>query len=165
MTPRPFSARIRWQSDADPCYELETHHPGFATADDAALFANGFSAAGADELRLSDGALVLTLTDGSQVELPLEVVQVWRLQDDGQEIQVADDIDFQLAAVTFEELSSQGLDGGFVQVKYGVLDPDNEPLDVAVYLDETGLLGVTVHARGQDEGGEASFALGVITRA
>jgi len=122
MAKERFTARIRWQADVDPTWELETAHPGFETAEDAALFANGFLEAGADTLRLESGRLYLTLTDHSSAELPVDAVQIWRLPDDGAECQVADDRDFERVPLPIERLSAMGFDGGFTQIKYGVTD-------------------------------------------
>lgn len=164
MTTGEFTARIRWQSEMNPCFELETRHRGFSTAEDAALFANGFSDAGALDLRLARGRLTLVLTDGAESELEPESVQVWELPDDGQEYQVADDSAFELVPRTPAELSARGLDGGFVQLKYGVLAPDHSIVDVAVDVDETGLPEVTVHEPAGDDTEVASFSLGIIVR-
>jgi hypothetical protein len=162
-------ARLRWQADADACWELETTHGGFATPEDAALFANGFAEAGADELRLDSGRLVLTLTDGSSVELPPDAVEIWRIPDDGHEHQVADDADFARVSLSLAELSTGGLDGGFIQIKYGVTTSAGEQIDVAISLDETGLLSLTVEERSahdvDQEDSDASFTLGIIPRA
>jgi hypothetical protein len=161
-----FVARLRWQADADPCWELETTHRGFATPEDAALFANGFADAGADELRLDSGRLALTMTDRSMIDLRPEAVQIWRLPDDGSDHQVADDVDFHRQSLTFGQLSAAGLDGGFIQIKYGVMTSAGEPVDVAISLDETGLLSVTVEERPLDEVDQgASFTLGIIPKA
>ena len=69
MSSDSFTARVRWQADADPAWELETSHGGFANPEQAALFANGFTNRAADELRLDDGRVCMTLTDGSTFEL------------------------------------------------------------------------------------------------
>lgn len=166
MPSRSFIARLRWQADADACWELETTHGGFATPEDAALLANGFAEAGADELRLESGRLILTLTDGSRVELRPDAVQIWRLPDDGQEHQVADDAELTRLGLSLAELSDNGLDGGFTQIKYGVTSSVGEPIDVAITLDETGLLSLTVEERAADDSDrEASFTLGIIPKA
>jgi hypothetical protein len=164
--PDRFTARLRWQADADPCWELETAHSGFTTPEDAALFANGFAAAGADDLRLLAGRLVMTLTDGTMLDLHPDAVQIWHLPDDGQEHQVADDGDFRRSLLTLAELSEAGLDGGFNQIKYGVTTLTGEPVDVAINLDDTGVLSLTVEERAADEvTQEASFILGIIPKA
>ena len=67
--------------------------------------------------------------------------------------------------MTFDELSAIGLDGGFAQFKYGVVDPNGAEVDVAISLDETGLLTVTVNEKAADELAQgASFVLGIIAR-
>jgi hypothetical protein len=165
MSQDRFTARIRWQADVDPTWEVETSHGGFETAEDAALFANGFLDAGADELRLESGRLRLTFTDRSTVELPESAVEVWRLPDDGDDCQVADDRDFELVSVTMERLSAMGFDGGFTQLKYGVTDSAGAQVDVAISLNETGNLSVTVEDGATDPVEDASFAFGVIARA
>lgn len=160
-----FVARIRWQADADPSWEIETSHGGFDTAEDAALFANGFLEAGADELRLESGRLLMTLTDGSCVELPADTAQIWRLPDDGNDCQVADDGDFERASISIDGLSAMGFDGGFTQIKYGVTDPAGGQVNVAIALDETGNLSVTVEAPRGEPPEDASFSFGIIARA
>jgi hypothetical protein len=168
MSSDSFTARIRWQADADPAWELETSHGGFANPEQAALFANGFTNRAADELRLDDGRVCMTLTDGSTFELAAEIVQVWRLPEDcaeGEEhYPVADDWDFHRVAISFDELSALGLDGGFAQIKYGVVDPNGTGVDVAIALDATGLLTVTVNEKADETLQDASFALGIIPR-
>ncbi len=164
MSTAQFSARIRWQSEIDPCFELETRHGGFPGAEEAALFANGFSEAAALDLRLTTGRLVLSLTNGSEIELQQDSVQVWELPDSGEEYQVADDSQFQLVPLTLNQVSGRGLDGGFVALKYGVLGPDQAIADVTVEVDETGLPEVKVHEASDDQSEAASFALGIIVR-
>jgi hypothetical protein len=165
MSEQRFTARIRWQADVDPTWEMETSHPGFETAEDAALFANGFLEAGADELRLESGRLILTLTDGTSVEPPADAVQIWRLPDDGTDCQIADDADFERTTISIERLSAMGFDGGFTQIKYGVTDGTGAQVDVAVELNETGNLSVTVEAPAPDSVEHASLAFGIIPRA
>jgi hypothetical protein len=160
-----FTARIRWQADADPTCEIETSHAGFETAEDAALFANGFLDAGADELRLESGHLFLTLTDRSTIELRQVTIDVWRLPDDGGDYQVADDNDFARTPITIERLSAMGFDGGFTQIKYGVTAAAGAQVDVSIALNETGNLTVTVETRPTEPTDGASFAFGVIARA
>ena len=165
MPPQTFTAHIRWQADVDPSWEIETQHVGFETAEDAALFANGFLEAGADELRLRSGHLSLALTDRSSVELGEGVVQIWRLPESDDELQVADDVDFQRVSMTLPQLSALGFDGGFVQIKYGVTGSGGAQVQVAVTLNETGNLSVTVDEPGDGSMDDASFAFGIIPRA
>jgi len=165
MSQQYFTARIRWQADADPTWEIETAHEGFETAEDAALFANGFLDSGADELRLDAGRLLLTLTDHSTIELPSTAIQIWRLPDDGSDLQVADDMDFEKMSLSIERLSAMGFDGGFTQIKYGVTDAAGIQVNVVLRLNETGNLSVTVEAPPEDLPDPASFAFGIITRA
>jgi len=112
MSSDSFTARIRWQADADPAWELETSHDGFVNPEEAAFFANGLTNPAAVELRLDDGRVWLTLIDGSTFELAADVVQVWRLPEDGVEGEdhypVADDSDFRRVTMTFDELSAIG---------------------------------------------------------
>jgi hypothetical protein len=165
MSQEHFTARIRWQADADPSWEIETSHDGFESAEDAALFANGFLEAGADELRLESGRLLMTLTDGSSVELSGDTAQIWRLPEDGSDCQVADDGDFERASISIPDLSAMGFDGGFTQIKYGVTDAAGGQVNVTIALDETGNLSVTVEAPRAEPSEDASFAFGIITRA
>lgn len=165
MSEERFVARIRWQADADPIWEVETSHGGFETAEDAALFANGFLEAGADELRLESGRLLLTLTDRSLSELPPDAVQIWRLRDDGMDYQVADDQDFERVPISIERLSAMGFDGGFTQIKYGVTDAAGSQVNVVLRLNEIGSLSVTVEGTSPEQSEDASFAFGIIPRA
>jgi hypothetical protein len=165
MSQERFTARIRWQADADPTWEIETAHDGYRTAEDAALFANGFLEAGADELRLEAGRFFLTLTDRSSIELPSDSVQIWRLPDDGAELQVADDRDFKRVHESIEHLSALGFDGGFTQIKYGVTDATGAQVNVVLGLNETGNLSVTVEDIPGELLEDASFAFGIIPRA
>lgn len=165
MSEDRFVARVRWQADADPSWEIETAHGGFETAEDAALFANGFLEAGADELRLDSGRLLLTLTDRSSNELTAEAVQVWRLRDDGSDCQIADDQDFERLPISIERLSAMGFDGGFTPIKYGVTDPASVQVNVVLGLNETGNLSVTVQGSSPEPPDDASLAFGIIPRA
>jgi hypothetical protein len=164
MSTTQFTARIRWQCDANPCFELETRHTGFATAEEAALFANGFSEAAAAELQLARGQVLFTRVDGSESELERDAITVWHLPDDGQDFQVADDEDFEVVPLSFAAMSAMGLDGGFLQIKYGVLGRSQEVVDVAVEINETGLPEVTVHESDEDVGEAASFSFSIIAR-
>ena len=165
MSQERFAALIRWQADADPSWEIETAHSGFGSPEDAALFANGFLDAGADELRLEGGRLYLTLSDHTCTEVPPDSVQVWRLRDDGTECQVADDLDFERASISIDRLSAMGFDGGFTQLKYGVTDAAGAQVNVVLRLNETGNLTVTVQATPRAAPEDASFAFGIIPRA
>jgi hypothetical protein len=165
MPGQAFTAHIRWQADVDPGWEIETLHSGFDTAEDAALFANGFLEPGADELRLDCGHLSLTLTDHSSIDLVEEAIRIWRLPDSGEDFQVADDSDFQQISMTLAQLSALGFDGGFVQIKYGVTDTAGAQVQVALTLNETGNLSVTVEEASPEPMEEASFAFGIIPRA
>lgn len=162
-----FAARIRWQAEADPAWELETHHPGFSSAEDAALFANGYGDAGVADLRLDGGNLLLTLTDGSTAALAADGASVWHFAGAIDENTVARDVDFERVDLTFSALSSRGIDGGFVPLVYAVLGPNAEPLDVSINVDELGMLRVTVERNpaGAPPPPDASLLFGVIPRA
>jgi hypothetical protein len=166
MPQPPFTARIRWQADADPSWEIETLHPGFETAEDAALFANGFLEAGAEELRLEGSRLLLSLADRTVQELSADSIQVWRLPESAEDVRVADDADFQRVILSPEQLSALGFDGGFMQVKYGVSDAAGAQVVVVIETNEIGNLSVTVEELRGDEAiaAGASFALGIIAR-
>jgi hypothetical protein len=166
MPQPPFTARIRWQADADPSWEIETLHPGFETAEDAALFANGFLEAGAEELRLEGSRLLLSLADRTVQELSTDSIQVWRLPESAEDIRVADDADFQRVNVSLDQLSALGFDGGFMQIKYGVSDASGSQVVVVIETNEIGNLSVTVEEPRDDgtAGADASFALGIVAR-
>lgn len=165
MSRQVFTAHIRWQADVDPGWEIETSHPGFQSAEDAALFANGFLEAGADELRLASGRLSLSLTDRSSIDLPEDAVQVWRLPQSAEDIQIADDADFHLVSMNLSQLSALGFDGGFVQIKYGVTDAAGTQVQVGLSVNETGNLSVTVDETRDEMPEAASFVFGIIPRA
>ena len=64
-----YTALIRWQGP-DPAVEIETRHPGFATPEEAALFANALSPDAPIGLHASqDASLNLLVSDGQHERL------------------------------------------------------------------------------------------------
>jgi hypothetical protein len=151
MVPVRYAVRIRWQAAADPGWEVESHHGGFETAEDAALFANGLGDADVAALELGRGEFRLELTDGTVEALPPAAVTVWALESPTAGDGVATDTDFRRVPVEPPQLSKRGLDGGFVPLGYAVLGPGGEPLDVTIAIDgDLGTLNVTVDSPATD---------------
>lgn len=162
---KSFSVRVRWQAEADCAWELETHHGGFQSAEEAGLFANGFADVGIAELRLELGRLRLGLSDGSWTPMHPEAVTIWAIPAGRTDGRIATDADFRKMDVAITGLSEQGLDGGFIPLAYGVLGPDRQPVDVRILLDDD--LG-TVDVRVFDDWApveEGLLLFGVIPRA
>lgn len=140
-----FSVRMRWQAEADCTWELETQHPGFPSAEEAALFANGLADVGVADLRLERGELRMVLADGSSMAIDPDAVTVWTLAKEAAGKRAATDADFSRVEVPLATLSRHGLDGAFVPLAYSVIGPDAEPIDVRILLDEDlGTMDVTV---------------------
>jgi hypothetical protein len=160
-------ARIRWRSERDASWEIETHHTGFAVAEDAALYANGFVTRSPAALVLKKGSLHLFYTDGTDAPLAAGTYQVWRLPEDFDASLPADDSNFVPVDITPRALSARGLDGKWEQLAYGILGPDGQPIDVLLQVDETGDLQVITidEQAARPEEGTASFKLGVLPRA
>jgi hypothetical protein len=164
---RSFSVRIRWQAEVDCAWELETHHTGFGTAEEAALFANGLAEGGLAHLRLERGELRLGFTDGSSAAMDPAAVTVWALAREAAGRPSAADIDFRRIDVALPVLSRRGLDGAFIALAYGVLDPERQPLDVRISLDEDlGTVDVSVATEGDNASADEGLLLfGLIPRA
>jgi hypothetical protein len=165
---KAFTARIRWRCERDHSWEVETWQGGFASAEDAALWANGFSEPAAAILALWRGKLELTLTDQESRILAPGSFHIWRLPDGFDRSVPADDSCFrEVQGGGTDLLTDLGLDGEWQQIAYGVLGPQGETIDVILELDDTGKLEVTTIEdwRGVLVGEGASFSLGVVPRA
>ena len=64
-----------------------------------------------------------------------------------------------------DQLSAMGFEGGFTQIKYGVVNSIGGQVSVAIGLNETGNLSVTVETALPGRVDDASFAFGIIPRA
>jgi hypothetical protein len=160
-----YTVKILWRAEHAPDWELDTAHPGFASAIDSALYANGFTTPAPEALELSSGHLVLRMTGGSCFRLGGEVTdagsephqlgepaaaavsfQAWRLgvaASEDAEVVDADDYS-EVAAATPADLSEAGLDGTWLPCGYDVIGPSGH-VGVTIDLDETGnTLTVTV---------------------
>jgi hypothetical protein len=150
-----YAALIRWRGP-DPTIEIETRHPGFATAEEAALFANALAPAAPIGLRLRpDQSIHLLLADDRVVRLADGKVVLWHLQpqaphpsrqpDDPSRLLVANDTDF--TPLPWGEIQLiPAAHGDYEPAQYGVRGPDGTPVDVLIDWDEEHHLRVTAGA-------------------
>lgn len=161
-----FSVRVRWQAEADCAWEVETHHGGFASAEEAALFANGLADVAIVDLRLERGKLRLGFTDGSWTMMHPEAVTIWTLAKEAAAKRTAADTDFSKTDIPISTLSRHGLDGAFLPLAYGVLGPDRQPVDVRILLDEDlGTVDVRVSDDPPNDNDQGLLLFGLIPRA
>lgn len=162
-----FAARVRWRCEADPRWEMETLHAGFAQAEDAALFANGFSTRSPSLLELDRGRFHLGFTDGTAEQVRAGAYQLWRLPRDFDPAHAADDSSFEPVDASPSDLSEMGLDGRWGQLAYGVVGPKGEGVDVLLEVDDTGGLKViTIDQQPEMADHEpASFSMAVLPKA
>jgi len=141
-----YTALIRWRGP-DPSLEIETSHAGFASPEEAALYANGISPASPQGLHLSsDGSATLHLGDHQEIPCRRDQMTIWAIAPEAlaaSDIVVAGDGDFVPVAISEIPLRS-GAHGDYLQAQYGVLDQDDKPVDVQVTWDEAERLRVTV---------------------
>jgi hypothetical protein len=130
-----FVARIRWRSEVDPDWEIDTRHPGFETWRQAAFFANGLSEDGASILSLRNGAFLLKLANGRDIVIDRQEIVIWqgaKPNDSG----VPEDLSFVQASAAPTDLSAMGLDGSFSAARFGVdEDGSSSRMDVRVEAD------------------------------
>lgn len=162
-----YTAVILWRGP-DPAFEIETHHPGFDSPEEAALFANGIPPSSPIGLHLSaDASIVLVLTDDREVPCLAQNITVWRLPPRlfaETDLLIANDNDFE--PFPLPELATKpSAHGDYVQAQYGVLDPNNAPLDVQVDWDEADRLRVTVAEPPLPATAEPTFSLGALPEA
>jgi hypothetical protein len=167
--PTSFTAVVRWRGP-DPAVEIETHHPGFETPEEAALFANAVSPGSPLGLRvLGDRALELVLADGQHVGPEGAAITVWTLASavadatdaDATDVVVANDEDF--APHPFGGFSfPPSAYGDYEQAQFGVLDDHSRALNVVVDWDEADHLRVTVEQPATPDDTEPTFALGTL---
>jgi len=127
---RSFSALVRWRSRLHPQWEVDTLHPGFLSAEAAALAANGLGAAGFEELRLEQGDMVVVDTNGGRASVEGDVV-LWTAPK--APLDLPEDFRFERVDGTARELSRRGLDGGFEPRRFRVID-DGTGADVDARL-------------------------------
>jgi hypothetical protein len=127
-----FAAKVRWRSRTRPDWELDTSQGGFATAERAALFANGLGQVAVGALWLEDGSFVLELSDGRRVAFaPTELV-VWHRAAEAQSL--PDIAGFERVDRTPRELSREGLDGHFEPRAFRVVTEAAPPKDIEVLI-------------------------------
>ncbi len=162
-----FTAVIRWRGP-DPTLEIETRHGGFASPEEAALFANALAPAAPLGLRIgaSDTAELL-MPDGNYVRHPTAETTVWTipgLSASEFEVAVTDDADFEpfpVAGFPFDASAR----GDYEQAQYAVLAPDGSRVNVSVEWDDFDRLRVTVEESLTDEDATPMFAIGGLPKA
>ena len=164
---RWFTALIRWRGP-DPTLEIETRHGGFASPEEAALFANALAPAAPLGLRItSSDAAELLMPDGYYVPHPIAETTVWTipgLSASEFELVVTDDADFEsfpFAGFPFDA-SAQG---DYEQAQYAVVAPDGARVNVSVEWDDFDRLRVTVEESLTDEDAAPAFAIGGLPKA
>jgi hypothetical protein len=146
MPATTYTAIIRWRGP-DPALELETRHTGFASPEEAALYANGIPPRTPDGLHLfSDGSAVFVLDDDTELPCNPDQLTAWTLPPkcattDG--LTVVDDDDYE-PFPRGELVLRFAAHGDYLQAQYGVLDPNDMPVDVRVDWDDNNRLRVTV---------------------
>jgi hypothetical protein len=146
MANTTYTAIIRWRGP-DSALELETTHTGFPTPEEAALYANGIPPRTPIGLHvLPDGTAVFMLNDYTETPCSPEQLTVWTLSPSVEatsNVIVASENDFE--PVHPGELAVRfSAQGDYLQVQYGVLDPNGTPLDVQIGWDDRNRLRVTV---------------------
>jgi len=127
---RSFSALVRWRSRLHPDWEVDTRHPGFPSAEAAALAANGLGTDGFEELRLEQGRLFVVNVNGRRASVEDDVV-LWTTP--APPLDLPDDFRFERVDGAIHELSRRGLDGGFEPRWFRVMD-DGTGTDVHARL-------------------------------
>lgn len=162
-----FTAVIRWRGP-NPAVEIETRHPGFATPEDAALFANAIAPEAPLALRLRPSAeLELLKPDGLYVALVPTCATLWKLPAASiptTDVVVANDDDFEPHAFSAISLPPSAL-GDYEQAQYAVLDARGSALDVVVEWDEADHLVVTVQQLPPSDEPSTSFHVGALPEA
>jgi hypothetical protein len=162
-----FTAVIRWRGP-DPTLEIETRHGGFASPEEAALFANALAPAAPLGLRITPSdAAELLMPDGNYVPHSNAEATVWTipgLSASEFELVVTDDDDFEpfaFAGYPFDDSAR----GDYEQAQYAVLAPDGSRVNVSVEWDDFDRLRVTVEESLADEDATPMFALGGLPKA
>jgi hypothetical protein len=141
-----FTAVVRWRGP-DPTVEIETNHPGFATPEDAALFANAFSPDAPLGLRLgANASVMLVMTDGRYLPWYAADTTVWTIPPDeisSEDTTLVDDGDFQPQPFSTCSFPPSAV-GEYQQAQYGVFDDQGAPVNLSMDWDETDHLRITV---------------------
>ena len=127
-----FTVQIRWRSSSDCHWELETTHRGFASAEEAVLFATGLASNAVRCLWVERGVLILELEGGRLVEHD-GTTDVWKLSDEPAEL--PEEARFERVNTCSQDLSDTGLRGMFVARCFLVTDPFGRPLSISVQVD------------------------------
>jgi hypothetical protein len=170
MPTNSFAARVRWRARARPNCELDTLHRGFASAERAALFANGVGPLAIEALWLERGELSVELTDGRRVGFTPVEIDVW-YRGAGTET-LPDVAAFERVNRTPAELSADGFDGEFEPRAFRIVTdavPERD-LEVCLTVDvRRDVLRVVLvgerDPQGDDPGGESSSIFGLVPRA
>lgn len=152
MSETGFSVGIRWRFLNEPSWEVESTHWGFSSAEDAALFANGFGERCARHLVLDRSRRTWWL-QRAEGDLDLvDDVQVWCLSSaSGGVLAIVTDEQFEQRTLR-DLLAVAVVDDArlvFSPLHYGVRGSDGRALDVALSLDEWWFLQVKVE---EDQG-------------
>jgi hypothetical protein len=132
MTRGTFAARIRWRSSVTPSLEVDTVHRAFATAEMAALFANGLGPEAVEGLSLERGILELELTDGRRIVIDSAELSIWTKAEGAQSL--PDVAGFERSDWTPDVLSREGHDGRFDAREFRIVTDSTPEHDVDVRL-------------------------------
>jgi len=128
-TGRSFSALVRWRSRLHPEWEVDTRHPGFPSAEAAALAANGLGTDGFEELRLEREVLFVVDLSGRRASVEGDIA-LWTTPTT---LDLPEDFRFERVDGSVHEMSRRGLDGGFEPRRFRVID-DGTTADVDARL-------------------------------
>lgn len=146
MPATTYTAIIRWRGP-DPTLELETRHTGFASPEEAALYANGVPPRSPALLHLlADGSAVFVLNDETEVACQPDQLEAWAIPANSGAAEgpmVVVDDDYQPLAQG-QLVVCFAAHGDYLQAQYGVFDANEVPVDVRVDWDDTDHLRVTV---------------------
>jgi hypothetical protein len=152
----PYTARIRWRR-ADPTFEIETTHTGFATAEEAALFANAIPPEAPQRLRVFQGRTKIFSGEDVEITLPFDI-KVWVLRPEAADQEVVTDEDF--LSLDLFNTPLPDLDDEWEPSQYGVSGTGGAAVNVSLELDEQGRLHVTIEdLSAEDDLGQLSFSL------
>jgi hypothetical protein len=155
----PYTARIRWRRP-DPTFEIETTHAGFATAEEAALFANAIPPEAPQRLRVFQGRTKIFSGEEFEITLPFDM-KVWVIRPEAADQEVVADEDFLSLDLFNKPLPD--LDGEWEPSQYGVSGPGGAVVNVTIELDEQGRLHVTIEdLSAEAEAGQLSVDLAAV---
>jgi hypothetical protein len=128
---KSFTALVRWRSRRSLAWEVDTRHPGFTSAEAAALSANGLGTDGFETLLLEKGQLFVLPVRGPRHPVLLGI-EVWRLTPSA--AQIPEDLRYERVDRSPASLSREGLDGPFEPRRFRVVEEGGEDLDVQLIL-------------------------------